>query len=105
MRFREALFDAGAVCLNYAEGPLAGPPLVVLHGGAGRWQYSERLMELLADRWHVYAPDFRGHGRSGRVPRAYRVDHYAADTHAFLDQVVRAPAVVFGHSLGGEVAV
>src|SRR5215470_5049726 len=105
MHFHETVAEIGRLRLNYAEGPAHGPPLVVLHGGAGRWQYSERFLELLADRWHVFAPDFRGHGKSGRVPGAYRLDDYVADTEAFLRQVVRAPAVVFGHSLGGEVAL
>jgi hypothetical protein len=35
--FREATFDTGKVVLNYAEGPASGPPLVMLHGGSGRW--------------------------------------------------------------------
>jgi pimeloyl-ACP methyl ester carboxylesterase len=49
----------------------------------------------------VYAPDFRGHGKSGRAPGRYQVTDYAADIAAFLAGVVREPAIVFGHSLGG----
>jgi pimeloyl-ACP methyl ester carboxylesterase len=78
---------------------------VVLHGGSARWQYGRDLLELLAESWHVYAPDFRGHGLSGRVPGAYSLRDYVADSAAFLAGVVREPAVVYGHSLGGEVAV
>jgi pimeloyl-ACP methyl ester carboxylesterase len=53
----------------------------------------------------VYAPDLRGHGQSGRVPGCYRLRDYAADIAAFLEQVVQQPAVLFGHSLGGHVAI
>ena len=53
----------------------------------------------------MYAPDLRGHGRSGRVARAYNLTDYVGDTAAFLEQVVSEPPVVFGHSLGGEIAV
>ena len=102
---RERRFHTGAAELNYAEGPANGPPFVILHGGSGSWGYAADLIDLLADRWHVYAPDFRGHGLSGRVSGRYRLRDYAEDTAAFLSGLVRAPAVVYGHSLGGEVAV
>ncbi len=101
----ERLFHTGTVEINYGEGPPAGPPLVILHGGAASWRYADALIDLLVDRWHVFAPDFRGHGQSGHVPGHYRLADYAEDTAAFLRGVVREPAVVYGHSLGGEVAV
>jgi pimeloyl-ACP methyl ester carboxylesterase len=101
----ELEFDAGELVISYAAGPPSGPPFVVLHGGASRWQYGRELLDLLADQWHVFAPDFRGHGRSGRARDAYRLHDYVRDTVAFLAGVVAEPAVVYGHSLGGEVAV
>ena len=105
MEFHGALVETAAVVLNYAEGPPNGPAYVLLHAGAARWQYGQALLEALVDSWHVYAPDFRGHGKSGRVPGAYRLQDYVDDTAAFLASVVREPAIVYGHSLGGEVAV
>lgn len=101
----EARFDTGRVEINYGESPPNGPPFVILHGGAGSWRYSERLIRLLTDDWHVFAPDFRGHGLSGHVPGGYLLQDYAADIAAFLHHVVPSPPVLFGHSLGGEVAV
>ena len=62
----ERTFDAGDVSLNYAEGPPAGPPLVLLHGSSLRWQHFLPVIPLLGWRWHLYALDLRGHGRSGR---------------------------------------
>lgn len=105
MTLTEAVFHTGEVAINYAEGPRHGAAFVVLHGGSARWQYGEELLEALAPDWHVFAPDFRGHGHSGRVPGAYQLRDYVRDTAAFLAGVVREPAVVYGHSLGGEVAV
>lgn len=98
-------FHTGVVEINYAEGPPNGPPLVVLHGGAARWQGGEELLRRLAEHWHVFGPDFRGHGRSGQAAGRYGLGDYVQDTAAFLREVVREPAVLFGHSLGGEVAV
>jgi pimeloyl-ACP methyl ester carboxylesterase len=105
MDILEHQLDTDAVTLNYAEGPPSGPPLVFLHGGSARWQGYEGILPDLAARFHLYAPDFRGHGQSGRVPGRYRLQNYADDTIAFLRQCVAAPAFLFGHSLGGMVAL
>src|SRR5262245_15306844 len=101
----ERSFDAGAVTLNVAEGPAAGPPLLLLHGGSARWQAWEPLIPDLADRWQLLAPDLRGHGKSGRVPRHYSVQDYADDIAALLQDRASEPAILFGHSLGGIVAL
>jgi pimeloyl-ACP methyl ester carboxylesterase len=106
MDFRAGWFEAPQVSLHYAEAPLDGPPLVMLHGGGGRWVYLRELGELLAaDGWHVYLPDLRGHGQSGRVAGAYQLRDYVGDIAAFLGRGVGEPPVLFGHSLGGEIAV
>lgn len=102
---RESRFDSGVVQLNYGESQGAGPAFVILHGGSGSWRYHEQLINLLATNWHVYAPDFRGHGMSGHTPGHYLLSDYVSDTAAFLSVIVREPAVVYGHSLGGEVAM
>src|SRR6266540_7424338 len=102
---RERQFETGAVTLNYAEGPPGGPPLVLLHGLSYRWQSWLGVMPHIALRWHVYAADLRGFGRSGRVPGAYRVPDYAGDVVALLRGVADGPAVLVGHSLGAIVAI
>jgi pimeloyl-ACP methyl ester carboxylesterase len=99
----ERSFEAGAVSLNYAEAG-TGAPVVLLHGGSSRWQHLADLVRELAERWHVYAPDLRGHGRSSHAPRRYRLTDYADDLVAFLERRTGA-AEVFGHSLGGQVAI
>ncbi len=102
---KEQSFNTDVVTINYAEGPASGPPFVLLHGGSARWQSFEWLMPDLAPDWHLYAPDFRGHGKSSWVAGAYRLQDYTDDTIAFLRQQVAEPAVIFGHSLGGMVAL
>jgi pimeloyl-ACP methyl ester carboxylesterase len=101
----EREFDAGTVHLNYAEGPPNGPPLVLLHGLGRRWQVFMPLIPALSLRWHIFAPDFRGHGKSGRVPRGYQGTQYSDDIGRFLRECVSEPPVVFGHSLGGMVGM
>jgi pimeloyl-ACP methyl ester carboxylesterase len=101
----ERTFDTGEVQLNYAEGPASGPPLVLLHGLGRRWQVFLPLIPPLSLRWHIFAPDFRGHGKSSRVVRGYCGPAYSEDIAQFLRERVAAPAVLFGHSLGGMSAM
>src|SRR5512141_2419204 len=95
----EKLFDTGEVTINYAEGPQAGPPAILLHGIQGRWQGVGRLIPVLDQHWHVYALDSRGHGRSGHVAGRYGLLDYARDVGAFATHLSE-PAVLIGHSLG-----
>src|SRR5579859_199765 len=103
--FHYQQFDAGTIQISYAEGPHTGKPFVFLHGGAEGGRSGYALLEMLSPHWHVYAPDLRGHGRSGRVPGQYRIQDYVPDISAFLQEVVQAPAVVMGHSLGANVGI
>jgi len=105
MMLVEKPFDTGEVVLNYAEGPDNGPPLVLLHGVTSRWQTFNPIVNEFINRWHIYALDFRGHGKSGRTPEQYGLRYHYNDVVKFITQVVREPSVVFGHSLGGRTAL
>jgi pimeloyl-ACP methyl ester carboxylesterase len=105
LEIHEHTFDTGVVTINYAQGSPSGPPLVILHGGSASWQCYREVLTDLAARFSLYAPDFRGHGGSGRVPGRYRFQDYADDTIAFLRRCVAEPVFLFGHSLGGMIAL
>lgn len=105
MKIQEKSFDTGIVTLNYAEGPAAGTSLVMLHGGNARWQFFDTVLPDLKEKWHLYLPDLRGQGKSGRVPGRYRLQDYADDTISFLQKCIGTPAHLFGVSLGGIVAL
>ena len=103
---QERSFAASAVTLNYLDHESPRPePLVMLHGGAWRWQEFLSLIPTLATHRHVYALDLRGNGRSGWTPGAYRLRDFTRDILEFLDHHCAAPAVLAGHSLGGAVAL
>jgi pimeloyl-ACP methyl ester carboxylesterase len=105
MKIQEQSFDTGVVTLNYAEGLATGSPLVLLHGGNARWQSFDAVLPELGEKWHLYVPDLRGQGKSGRVPGRYRLQDYTDDTISFLQKCVGKPAHVFGASLGGIIAL
>lgn len=101
----EHTFDTGEVRVNYAEGPANGPPLVLLHGLGRRWQVFLPIIPALSLRWQIFAPDLRGHGKSTHVARGYHGQGYSEDMAHFLRDRIATPVVLFGHSLGGMLAM
>jgi pimeloyl-ACP methyl ester carboxylesterase len=102
---QERFFDTGKVKINYLDyGSASAEPLVMLHGGAWCWQEYLSLIPSLSRRWHVYAMDLRGNGRSGWVAEHYHLEDFTEDTVEFVRQL-KAPAVLVGHSIGGVIAL
>jgi len=102
---KENVLNTGVVELNFAEGPHSGYPIVLLHGLPGRWQEFLPLLPTLCLHWHAYALDFRGQGKSGWVPGQYQSNYYTLDVEQFLRQQLGEPAILFGISAGGAVAM
>jgi pimeloyl-ACP methyl ester carboxylesterase len=82
-----------------------GEPLVLLHGRLVDARFFSRTLPPLAEHFHVYLPERRGHGHSPDVdgPLSYQV--ITDDTIAFLDSVVGRAADLVGHGDGGFVAL
>lgn len=75
------------------------------HGG----RYDGVAREMAQRGWLVVAPDHRGHGLSGgKKVDVARFDDYVDDLSAVYDaakkQAPGAPVVMFGHSMGGQIA-
>lgn len=98
----EKSFDTGELKLNYFETG-SGAPMVLLHGLTARWQAWNTIIPELESRWHLYALDLRGHGKSGRGIQ-YRIVDYARDVVAFLHHL-HQPVVLVGHSTGALTAI
>ncbi|WP_461482727.1 alpha/beta fold hydrolase [Porticoccus sp.] len=81
-----------------------GEPLLLLHGlGVSRRDWASQI-DHFRQGWRVIAPDFRGHGDSGKPDGHYSVAGHAADIFALMDQLGIASAHVVGLSMGGMVA-
>jgi pimeloyl-ACP methyl ester carboxylesterase len=100
----EKTFDAGEVLINYVEGPDNGPPIIFLHGYTANWQSFIPLIPQILPRWHIYAIDYRGHGKSGRTKGNYRFRDYYRDVQKFIQEILESPPVILTHSLGGVMA-
>jgi len=102
---QEKFFNTGKLKINYLDtGSNSVEPLIMLHGGAWRWEEYLSLIPSLSQRWHVYAIDLRGNGKSDWVPEQYRLQDFTDDIVAFIKQL-DAPAVLVGHSLGCVIAL
>lgn len=82
----------------------SGPAIVLLHGLSLSRRTWDGLVPDLMGRFRVVRLDQRGHGESSHAPGTYVLDTYLADTVAFLEEIVRAPSILVGHSLGGVIA-
>ena len=101
-----AYIDLGGIHTWYDERG-EGEPLVLLHpGGAGvdarAWGPN---LSALAQRFRVFTPERRAHGRTPDADGPITFELMANDTIAFLDAVVGEPAHLMGCSDGATVAL
>ena len=61
------------------------------------------VMERLADRYTLVAPDLRGFGDSDKPPGPWGNEDHAADLLALLDALQLDKVGVVGHDVGGGV--
>jgi len=90
---------------TYVEEDGDGDPLVLLHPGGADARAFGDIVAPLAEHFHLYRPDRRGHGRTPDVDGPVSYDLMAQDTVLFLEQFVGGPAYVFGHSDGAPVGL
>lgn len=92
--------------LNYTDwGNPDAPPLLLLHGGRDHSRNWDWTAQRLRDRWHIIAPDLRGHGDSQWTSDGdYHVNSMVYDLAQLIHQLDLAPLRIVAHSLGGDVA-
>ncbi|MEH3047179.1 alpha/beta fold hydrolase [Sphingomonas adhaesiva] len=93
--------------LHYADWGNAGaPPLLLVHGGRDHCRSWDWVAERLRDRWHVIAPDLRGHGDSQWSPDGtYDNAGFVYDLAQLVHQLDAGPVTIVSHSLGGNVSL
>ena len=85
----------------------AAHTLFMLHGWMDVSASFQFVVDALDRDWRVVAPDWRGFGLSDRAAGdCYWFPDYLADLEFVLDDVVgEAPALLVGHSMGGNIAL
>lgn len=83
----------------------SGPVLLLLHGLACDHTTWEPVIDTLAKRYTVIAPDLLGHGQSDKPRADYSVGGYANGVRDLLTVLGIDKVTVIGHSFGGGVAM
>lgn len=83
----------------------SGPALLLLHGLACDSSTWLPVMDQLAKRFTVIAPDLLGHGESDKPDADYSLGGYANGMRDLLTILGIDRATVVGHSFGGGVAM
>jgi pimeloyl-ACP methyl ester carboxylesterase len=98
-------YQSQGLKLNYVDWGNAGAPLLLLVHGmrdhARSWDWTARA---LRQRWHIVAPDLRGHGdsewsRDGAYMHAFHI----LDMADLIDTLGHEQVTIVGHSFGGNV--
>lgn len=106
-RARTAVVDGLQVFFREAGHPQA-PTIVLLHGFPSSSHMYRDLIPLLADQFHVIAPDYIGFGHSDAPPVsgfAYTFDSLARVTQRLLDQIGVEDAIFYMQDYGGPVGL
>jgi pimeloyl-ACP methyl ester carboxylesterase len=82
-----------------------GPVLLLLHGLGCDHTTWDPVIDTLARRYTVIAPDLLGHGRSDKPRADYSVGGYANGMRDLLTVLGIDKVTVVGHSFGGGIAM
>jgi len=89
-------------------GPKDAPTILLLHGYPSSSRMFATLMPLLADRYHLIAPDYPGFGQSDAPPASqfeYTFDHLAQVMNDFTQQLGLRHYVLYQQDYGGPVGM
>ena len=82
-----------------------GDPLILLHGNGESCEYFRGQIDAFAGRYHVYALDTRGHGKTPRGGRPFTIRQFAEDLLHFMEERPIKKAHLLGFSDGGNIAM
>ena len=82
-----------------------GEPLILLHGNGEDSSYFKNQIDYFAKKYRVIAVDTRGHGKSPRGNKPFRLETFADDLKSFLDENNLKRVNLLGFSDGGNIAI
>lgn len=99
--------EVNGLRINYLDwGNPSAPPMVLVHGYTSSAESFNGFARNTRDRFHIVAPDVRGHGDSAWSPDgAYGYDEQVADLAAFVDALGLDRFTPVGTSMGGLIVM
>lgn len=93
--------------LHYVDwGNPDAPLLILIHGNKDHCRSWDWVAEHLCDRWHVVAPDLRGHGDSDWSPEGrYDFSSLTYDLAQLVFELGAPRAAIVAHSMGAHIAL
>ncbi|MCG9917161.1 MAG: alpha/beta hydrolase [Phenylobacterium sp.] len=93
--------------LHYVDwGNEGAEPLLLVHGGRDHCRNWDWVAQRLRDRYHIIAPDLRGHGDSAwAIGGGYDMGAYIYDIAQIVHQKGLAPVTIISHSMGAGIAL
>lgn len=95
---------ANGINIHYLDWESPGPPMVMLHPSTGYGHIWDMVARQLHPRYHILAPDQRGHGDTDKPAAGYSGEDFAADLDALAQALGLERFILAGHSLGGRAA-
>src|SRR4029077_14953566 len=99
----------GDIDIFYREaGPQDGPVLLLLHGFPSSSHMFRNLIPVLADKYHVVAPDFPGYGQSSAPSIGefrYTFDNLTDAIERFADRLELSFHAMYLSVIGSAVGV
>ncbi|MGY6530857.1 MAG: alpha/beta fold hydrolase [Cyanobacterium sp.] len=89
--------------ISYLEWNQGKTPLLLLHGMADHSLVWESLGEHLQQKYHIIAPDLRGHGDSSKPEKGYFNDDIINDLQALLNYLHWDKIHVIAHSWSAKL--
>jgi pimeloyl-ACP methyl ester carboxylesterase len=104
---RSAFIETAGGRLHYlSHGDPSAPPLLLIHGMRDHARSWDAIATVLAGRYHVVAPDLRGHGDSfWAEAHGYALSAFVFDLADLNEALGLRDVVLVGHSLGGAIAI
>jgi pimeloyl-ACP methyl ester carboxylesterase len=100
------LYFSQRLRLHYVTwGSESAPALLLIHGGRDHCRNWDWVAERLANRYHIIAPDLRGHGDSEWASGSYSETNFVYDIAQLVHQKNMSPVTIIGHSLGGSIGL
>ncbi len=100
----EGTCDVAGFPIHYYHAGRGGPPLVFVHGLGGSAENWLFLFPRLSKKFHVYALDLPGFGRTPLAPEGANIHTHALYLRRFLDALELPQVTLVGNSLGGWIA-
>jgi pimeloyl-ACP methyl ester carboxylesterase len=88
------------------EYPNNGEPLLSLHGGLSashRWDWT--ILPAVEQDFHIYSYDRTAHGRTGIRPGYYHFDFQTEEAITYIEDVIKEPVHMIGHSDGAIISL